>query len=202
MQQIVKNHTGEIWTCDDFTDPESFTQITNFIQGYVENEVAFNRDGSCTKSCSDYQRTRQHSCRNSTLCAVNYLDKNKTRCDGDIRDCRFIESDMTVCTNVSECQTWTQDSGLAFSLSFHLSLFQQEDDSVLSRRYHYIRYSSGLLLGRGQFCPEEVTLNSWGRWFVECSVCFCYCDNEGPFSDRYFSLREALSSISLNKYAN
>lgn len=100
VQQIVKNHTGEIWICDDFTEPESITQITNFIQGYVENEVAFNRDGSCTKSCSDYQRTRQHSCRNSTLCAVNYLDKNKTRCDGDIRDCRFIESDMTICTNV------------------------------------------------------------------------------------------------------
>lgn len=73
---------------------------------------------------------------------------------------------------------------------------------MLSRRYHYIRYSSGLLLGRGQFCPEEVELKSWTRWFVACSACFCYCDNEGPFSDRYISLREALSDISLNKYAS
>lgn len=81
----------------------------------------------------------------------------------------------------------------------HLSHLQ-EDDKVLSRRYNYIRYSSGLLLGRSTFCPEEVQLKSWTRWFVQCSICFCYCDNDGPFSDRYISLREALSDISLNKY--
>lgn len=103
VQQIVKNHSGEIWICDDFTEPESFAEITNFIQGYVENEVNFNRDGSCTKTCSDYRVTQQHSCRNDTLCHKNFLDKNKTRCDGDIRDCTFIESDMSICTNVSEC---------------------------------------------------------------------------------------------------
>lgn len=82
-----------------FTD--SYTEITNFIQGYIDNEVNFNRDDTCLKQCSDFQHVEYHTCRNSTLCQLNFLDKNKTRCDGTIRECTFIESDMTICPNVS-----------------------------------------------------------------------------------------------------
>lgn len=70
------------------------------MQGYIENEVNFNREGSCARSCDDYQKARQHNCRNGTACQFNYLDRRKTRCEGAIRNCTFIESDMSLCTNV------------------------------------------------------------------------------------------------------
>lgn len=76
----------------------------------------------------------------------------------------------------------------------------QENDQLPNRRYNYIRYSSGLTLGKPQYCGFEVKLKSWIRWFVSCSYCFCYCDHEGPLSDRYFSLRETVSNIAENKY--
>lgn len=86
---------------DSISFPDSYTEITNFVQGYVDNEVNFNPNGSCTRSCSDYTSTRNYGCKNDTLCQINYLDKNKTRCDGRITDCTFIESDMSLCANVS-----------------------------------------------------------------------------------------------------
>lgn len=70
------------------------------MQGYVENEVNFNWDGSCAKTCADYDWTRLHSCQNSTACGFNFLDRQKTRCEGEIRNCTFIESDMSMCSNV------------------------------------------------------------------------------------------------------
>lgn len=79
----------------------SYTEIVNFIQGYIDNEINFNREDTCSKQCSDFKHVDYHICRNNTLCILNYLDKNKTRCDGDIRSCEFIESDMHVCPNVS-----------------------------------------------------------------------------------------------------
>lgn len=82
----------------------SYTEIVNFIQGYVDNEINFNREDTCGKQCSDFKHVDYHICRNSTLCILNYLDKNKTRCDGDIRSCEFIESDMELCPNVSVAQ--------------------------------------------------------------------------------------------------
>ncbi|XP_031621010.1 uncharacterized protein LOC116339329 [Contarinia nasturtii] len=173
VRSIVQNFSGEIWNCDDFSKEYSYAEITNFIQGYVDNEVNFNQDGTCRKTCSDYQQVEYHVCRNHTLCILNYLDKNKTRCDGEIRSCRFIESDMTVCPN--------------------------EDDQQMTRRYNYIRYNSGLMLGQPQHCQNEVKAKSWIRWFVSCSYCFCYCDHENQYSDRFFSLREAVSDIERNK---
>lgn len=79
----------------------SYTEIVNFIQGYIDNEINFNREDTCSKQCSDFRHVDYHICRNDTLCILNYLDKNKTRCDGDIRSCEFIESNMRVCPNVS-----------------------------------------------------------------------------------------------------
>lgn len=100
---------------------DSYTEITNFMQGYIENEINFNRDGSCRQTCNDYDRVDNrvddrvdnrvddrvdHNnnrvyCRNHTICNLNYLDKNKTRCDGQIRSCMFIDSDLSICPNVS-----------------------------------------------------------------------------------------------------
>lgn len=89
---------------NNFLFSVSYTEIVNFIQGYIDNEINFNREDTCSKQCSDFKHVDYHICRNSTLCILNYLDKNKTRCDGDIRSCEFIESDMELCPNVSAAQ--------------------------------------------------------------------------------------------------
>lgn len=78
----------------------SYTQITNFIQGFIENEANFNVDGSCRGQCEDYHLVHHQGCKNYTICTINYLDKNKTRCDGTIRSCTYVEPDMRLCPNV------------------------------------------------------------------------------------------------------
>lgn len=96
-----ENQYGPLNCCEnDLFFSVSYTEITNFVQGYIENEVNFNQEGSCAGTCSDYRLTHQHGCANSTMCHINYLDKNKTRCDGQIRSCQFVESDMFLCPNV------------------------------------------------------------------------------------------------------
>lgn len=57
-------------------------------------------NGSCVGSCDDFTFSKNYRCDNDTLCAPNYLDKNKTRCEGEVRDCSFVESDMWICPNV------------------------------------------------------------------------------------------------------
>lgn len=91
-----------VWSCDDFTTPDTYTQLTNFIQGYVDNEINLNPYGSCAPYCSDYKSTKNYDCNEKTLCAANYYDKNKTRCHGMIRDCDYFDSTFTYCPNVSE----------------------------------------------------------------------------------------------------
>lgn len=69
----------------------------------------------------------------------------------------------------------------------------------MNRRYNYVKYSNDEVLGKVKFCPDKLPIKSWWRGLYHCSYCFCYCDEPGLFSDRYFSLREVTSDISLNK---
>lgn len=75
--------------------------MTNLLQGYVENEVNLNKEGSCAGSCDDYDFARNHHCAEGTFC--NEELKNGTKhviCSGTIVDCAFIESDMKICPSV------------------------------------------------------------------------------------------------------
>lgn len=95
------NLSRVIWSCDNFSSNESYTQLTNFIQGYVDNEINLNADGSCAPYCSDFKATKNYGCKTGTLCAANYLDHNKTRCMGSVRDCDYFGPSFTYCSNVS-----------------------------------------------------------------------------------------------------
>lgn len=68
------------------------------------------------------------------------------------------------------------------------------------RRYEYIEYENGRVLGQKASCTRGTTkVDSWWRWiFWHCSYCLCTCDEESNKSDRYFSLREATSNVSAN----
>jgi len=43
-------------------------------------------------------------------------------------------------------------------------------------------------------------VDSWWRWLVwHCSYCLCKCDQQGPDSDRYFSLKPVTSAVAENR---
>lgn len=79
-----------------------YEQITNFLQGYVDNDVNLNNVDTCTKSCSDYKATTSYGCHQETLCAGDRSLEGSTRCFGSIRDCYELDnSNIEVCHTVS-----------------------------------------------------------------------------------------------------
>lgn len=103
----------------------------------------------------------------------NYCQK-QPRCTGNVVGCQFVDSDMWVC--------------------------QAPHGS--KRRYDWIEYENGRVLGAKQSCQRPVTkVDSWWRYlFWHCSFCFCYCDDpKDPQSDRYFNLRAVMSDKDKNR---
>lgn len=77
-------------------------EITNFLTGYIDNEVNLNSDGSCALTCGDYQNTKHHTCRSDTLCSEAKADvRSKISCKGRLRGCSALEDSITVCPSVS-----------------------------------------------------------------------------------------------------
>lgn len=77
----------------------SHTEITNFLQGFVDNQINLDEDGSCSKQCTDYHETHHHRCQQNTICDnINY---EKAKCEGTIRECRKIDEDVNICLSVS-----------------------------------------------------------------------------------------------------
>jgi hypothetical protein len=67
------------------------------------------------------------------------------------------------------------------------------------RRYDYITYDNGLVHGRKREC-QTTKLRHWASSVVfRCSYCFCLCDEEGSFSDRYVSLRAVNADYANNR---
>lgn len=66
------------------------------------------------------------------------------------------------------------------------------------RRYEYIKLHSGKVLGNENRCSTK-GVYSWTRWFVHCSTCLCYCDEQGALSDRYFNLRPTTADVEKNR---
>lgn len=81
-----------------------------------------------------------------------------------------------------------------------VSFFYLFQNGGTNRRYEYVEYENGRILGRKQGCSRgTVKVDSWWRWlFWHCSYCFCYCDEEGPNSDRYINMRAAIADLDNN----
>lgn len=88
----------DIWRCD----PNRYTvgtyeEVTNFLQGYVDNEANFNPDHSCQSTCENYQLTENHGSFEGTY---TYERPDKV-CNGKIVNCEFLGSDLNICSSVS-----------------------------------------------------------------------------------------------------
>lgn len=67
--------------------------MTNFLQGYIDNELNLNEKESCTKSCGDFIETVSQRCAPNTPCADQPHVRHRTVCAGRIRDCQDVEHD-------------------------------------------------------------------------------------------------------------
>ncbi|XP_034484624.1 uncharacterized protein LOC117789659 [Drosophila innubila] len=169
LRKAMESSSRIVWRCDpdEHIPKVTYDEVTRLLQGFLANEVELNRDWSCTSTCSDYNYARSES--------FNYPHQlQQPECTGIVRNCQFVDSDMTVC----------------------------QSPSGSSRRYDYIQYDNGRVLGQSKKCERGTTnkVESWHRWIVQkCSYCFCLCDEQGPKSDRYFNLREAIADVEGNK---
>lgn len=84
----TRTHTGSF-----------YTSITNFMQGYIDNEVNLNADGRCGGTCHNYASARNYNCQNGTLCG--HSNFQKTTCSGDIFDCDTLEANGVACLTVT-----------------------------------------------------------------------------------------------------
>lgn len=76
----------------------AYTEITNFLQGHVENEANISPEGSCAGTCNDFVTTRHYDCISGSLCDPNENRHESAKCDGIIRNCDVIDnSDLTIC---------------------------------------------------------------------------------------------------------
>lgn len=79
-----------------------YEELTNFLQGYIDNEVNFNNVDTCAKNCDDYTIARNIKCSENTMCTLEKVHREATICDGKIRDCTTIESgDIDICYSMN-----------------------------------------------------------------------------------------------------
>lgn len=76
---------------------ETYTQLTQLLQAHVQNEVDLNPTGTCTENCAMYTSTKNYGCYDSSS---EYCRKMKP-CNGDLYNCRFVESHLKTCIAVS-----------------------------------------------------------------------------------------------------
>jgi len=107
----------------------------------------------------------------SKSCYKDLFCKKQPKCGGRIFDCQFFNADAWVC--MSEVGS--------------------------GRRYDWVEYEDGTLLGSKGQCINKIKVDSWWRYvFWHCSYCLCKCDEPSEESDRYWSLLPAQADSANN----
>nr|CAD7587095.1 unnamed protein product [Timema genevievae] len=164
----------ELWRCDPkhHVEGETFVELTQLLQGHIQNEVEMMTEVDMNVESTCRENCGYYSYAKSHGCYQNQFCSKQPRCSGKLIDCRYYDSDMWVC----------------------------QADKESDRRYDWIEYENGRVLGQKGSCTRGTTkVDSWWRWlFWHCSYCFCLCDEQGPKSDRYFNLRPVKADLDNN----
>ncbi|KAH8351924.1 hypothetical protein KR084_000635, partial [Drosophila pseudotakahashii] len=93
IKELMSQADRSVWRCDPRNHELGVTyeEVTQFLQGYIENEVDLNIDGTCQHDCGYYTSSKNEGCFNNKFCS------EQPKCPGGVYDCRFVESDMQVC---------------------------------------------------------------------------------------------------------
>jgi hypothetical protein len=98
-RRTIRDLGTDFYRCDpqDHVENVTYVRVTDFLQGYIENEVDMNKDATCTNTCGDYGNgwpaTRGGCFEGPKL---QFCSKQRT-CGGRIFDCKFVDADAWVC---------------------------------------------------------------------------------------------------------
>lgn len=67
--------------------------VTKFLQGFIENEVVLNAEGSCALTCADYRKSVVSQCFPGSICETN----RQRTCNGVLRNCHGISDNLDIC---------------------------------------------------------------------------------------------------------
>ncbi|XP_013143942.1 PREDICTED: uncharacterized protein LOC106107598 isoform X3 [Papilio polytes] len=120
----------DLYRCDPpiHKEGETYAEVTRLLQGYIENEVDMNTEGTCRDNCAYYTLAERHDCFKDQFCA-----KQET-CNGRIINCQYIDSDMSVCQasgrNNKRRYEWIEyENGRKFGQSYSCSRLPDKVDS-------------------------------------------------------------------------
>ncbi|XP_012256459.2 uncharacterized protein LOC105686340 isoform X1 [Athalia rosae] len=92
VQTAMAFASQDLWKCDPtYPTPETYTELTSFLQSYVVNEVDLNSENTCRENCGYYNYAKVHSCFKNQYCS------KQKRCNGKLYNCQYIDSDMWIC---------------------------------------------------------------------------------------------------------
>ncbi|GJQ88231.1 hypothetical protein Trydic_g19487, partial [Trypoxylus dichotomus] len=118
------------------------------------------------------------------------------RCYGNCE--MYIETAIKNCLNDGYCRKQRQCNGNVYNCRSLATMDMDICPSVdPNRRYSYIEYQNHTTLGPKSTCP--VPTARLDSWIGSCPYCICSCDDEGRYSDRYISLKDAVSDTNANK---
>ncbi|KAB0793583.1 hypothetical protein PPYR_13203 [Photinus pyralis] len=163
-KKLLPTLSREFRRCDplEHVAGRTYLEITQLLQGHIQNIVDLNSKGSCLGNCGSYALTKSYGCQDDRSCSKLH------QCRGNIMSCKFIDSDMQVCPAGNDT----------------------------NRRYDYVEYANGRLLGQKHECRNSIfNVASWWWLISHCTYCFCLCDEEGANSDRYFNLRPVFADV-------
>lgn len=143
MQKVLERADRTLWRCDPAKHEEgkTFIEVTRLLQGYIENEVDLNKDGGCWETCSHYQLTESYGCFKELYCA------RQPKCQGKLLYCTFVVSNKAQLELFDNYYLINKDSDMWVCPSAPTS----------ARRYEYIEYESGKVLGEKKACTRGHT---------------------------------------------
>ncbi|XP_013164309.1 PREDICTED: uncharacterized protein LOC106115465 isoform X3 [Papilio xuthus] len=120
----------DVYRCDPpvHKEGETYAEVTRLLQGYIENEVDMNTEGTCRDNCAYYTLAERHDCFKDQFCS------RQETCNGRIINCQYIDSDMNVCQasgrNNKRRYEWIEyENGRRFGQSYSCSRLPDKVDS-------------------------------------------------------------------------
>ncbi|XP_027850312.2 uncharacterized protein LOC114129706 isoform X2 [Aphis gossypii] len=93
LKSSIISASNIYWRCDPakHIKDTTYLEVTQLLQGYIENEADMNVEQSCMKDCGYYEVAEHKSCFKDQFCAKQRV------CNGRILNCQYIDSDMRIC---------------------------------------------------------------------------------------------------------
>nr|XP_053657234.1 uncharacterized protein LOC128706306 [Cherax quadricarinatus] len=94
-KRVIADESRGFYRCDpsEHIEGETYVQLTELLQGYVENEVDMSTDGSCSQNCAYYQHAKSEGC---YIHEIQYCGKRR-RCMGTLHDCQYNHAYSGIC---------------------------------------------------------------------------------------------------------